>query len=740
MKKNDNFQSFTKYILRTPSYPINFYTSLIENYSSEKLIKIFNEPYFNEAIYIASPIFYETIQKYINDKENTSHDKLRKIELSLLKYIARSSTRCTPFGLFSGCSVGSFDNKNEIRISKKENFKRVNQIDMQIWGHILGHLETNRKVREHLHYYLNKSTYQVADFYRYIEYSYQDNMRVYNISALRVTETLKLISEHSRKGILFKDLIQLLITDLTELEEAKEFIHILIDSQFLVSSLEPTVTGYSEWEEKVNELESIPYIENEVESLKKIFDNINKLDFNHFNNKVRYKNLRKGISKLLIEFEEKKIIQTDLYINCEQNILNKSIDNKIKETLEFLNCLPNRTKQSNINSFINAFKNRYEERTVPLTTALDPENGIGYPIYNSFNDTHDLLEKFNFPNKTQNNTKEDWAKFDLRLEEKLKEAEINNHDYIIMSESDLDSDLFEKKNIPPTFSVMVEVYLNKEIEQLYVDALSSSSAAKLIGRFCNQGKEINELFEEIINKEKIHSQDVISAEIIHLPESKIGNVLRRANFREFEIPYLGKSSLPIENQIYVEDLTISIKNNKIQLWSKTLKKQIIPYLSNAHNYSANSLPIYHFLADLQGSLFDPIQGFHWGVLENHYHFFPRVIYKNVIISKAKWIIRQKELENLLRLKKSQDFESFNQWKIERKLPKYFNIVEFDNKLLIDSEEKICIELFYDVLKTKNSIVLEEYLFSEKEQLVKNEKGDSFTNQFIFSYYSQKQNV
>lgn len=267
--------------------------------------------------------------------------------------------------------------------------------------------------------------------------------------------------------------------------------------------------------------------------------------------------------------------------------------------------------------------------------------------------------------------------------------------------------------------------------------MSSSSAAKLIGRFCNQGKEINELFEAIINKEQIHFEDLINAEIIHLPESKIGNVLRRANTREFEIPYLGKSSLPIENQIYVDDLTISIKNNKIQLWSKTLKKQIIPYLSNAHNYSVNSLPIYHFLADLQSSLFDPIQGFHWGVLENHYHFFPRVIYRDVIISKAKWIIRQKEIDNILRHNKTNDFQSFYQWKIKRKLPKYFNIVEFDNKLLIDSEEKICIELFYDVLKNKKIIVLEEYLFSEKEQLVKNENGDSFTNQFVFSYYSQK---
>lgn len=209
--------------------------------------------------------------------------------------------------------------------------------------------------------------------------------------------------------------------------------------------------------------------------------------------------------------------------------------------------------------------------------------------------------------------------------------------------------------------------------------------------------------------------------------------------REYEIPYLANSILPLRNQITIEDLYVSIKNNKVVLKSKSLNKEIIPCLSNAHNYSYNSLPIYHFLCDLQGQSKNPIAGFNWGVLEKHYSCFPRVIYSGVVLSKAKWMFDYIELENFTKIKFTSEIRNqFRVWKEKMKIPQYVNLVNGDNTLLLDLNVEIGIILFLKTIKPNSKIILEEFLF-EENSVVKDENSSSFANQFILSFFKSNKN-
>ena len=69
---------------------------------------------------------------------------------------------------------------------------------------------------------------------------------------------------------------------------------------------------------------------------------------------------------------------------------------------------------------------------------------------------------------------------------------------------------------------------------------------------------------------------------------------------------------------------ISVRKGKLVLRSKKLNKYIIPRLTSAHNYQRNSLPVYHFLCDMQ-HLGRNMIFFNWGTtLESMFPYRPRV--------------------------------------------------------------------------------------------------------------------
>uniref|UniRef100_A0AAU6WQW3 Lantibiotic dehydratase n=1 Tax=Chryseobacterium endophyticum TaxID=1854762 RepID=A0AAU6WQW3_9FLAO len=62
---------------------------------------------------------------------------------------------------------------------------------------------------------------------------------------------------------------------------------------------------------------------------------------------------------------------------------------------------------------------------------------------------------------------------------------------------------------------------------------------------------------------------MVIAELSHLPESRIGNVISRPSFCEYEIPYLAQSIKTTDKQILIDDLMLSVKGNEIILFQKS---------------------------------------------------------------------------------------------------------------------------------------------------------------------------
>ncbi|WP_394773442.1 lantibiotic dehydratase family protein [Flavobacterium sp.] len=723
---------FADYVLRTPLMPLSFYLNTIENYSTEKAKQLYHNPLIREAISLASPELIKELDKWVKEDTNISNEITKKLEITFLKYVARMSSRCTPFGLFASCSMARIADETKIILEDSDKFKRFTQFDMQFWIALLQEIAVKKEVIPHLRYYPNGSIYQIGEFYRYIEYKYVETKREHSISALRKSAVLTELLHNAKSGLTIEEMIALLADDESEKQEAREFILKLIGFQFLVSELDAVVTGNNEWERIFFILKKIPALNNEFKILEKIQKQLSSLDEMLVPSEKKYQEIKENIKQLEIGFDEKYLFQTDLNSSTIVSTLNASISKKVLQALHFLNGIQTKKKNQDQENFKKAFIHRYESRIMPLTTVLDTEIGIGYLQNQDMNDTHEILEFLEFKSKETKDENQLWTSYDFVLQKKMQECILQSKKTITLSENDFIDFNADFNDAPATFSVMIEVF---DQENIVIESSGNSSAAKLLGRFCHGNSGIHKLTKEIIQKEEDYYSDKIMAEVVHIPESRTGNILRRPVLRNHEISYLAKSGVSANNNIDLNDLFISIQNDTIKLHSKKLNKEVIPCLSNAHNYSTNSLPIYDFLCDLQSQQLKPIYSFSWGILKKHYDFFPRVMYHDIILSKAKWIIKKEEILSFYKMNDEQCYQAFLIWKSYRNIPQYINWTNGDNTLLFDFETQIGMKLFLKSIKNREKITLEEFLFT-KESVVQNQNTYAFCNQFILSFYKE----
>ncbi|MCG2612221.1 lantibiotic dehydratase family protein [Flavobacterium sp. SM15] len=728
-------KSFSNYVLRTPAFPLSVYLELLEDYSEMRLREIIQDPYFEEAIHIASPDLVHFLKKYIENPKALTKGKQKSLELTFLKYLARSSSRCTPFGLFAGCAVGNFGTTNSVELTTKDQYIRFSQFDMCFWMLLLEKLTNNQLVRSGLRYFPNTSLYVLGDFYRYVEFTSLKLKREHKISALRKSPTLEKLLDKAQNGATIDELIEHLVENESEINEARAYVNHLIETQLLISELDPRVTGNEVWDAFFAILNRTDLPKEELQVFYELKLRLELLDHNIIPASDNYRELDALIEKIEVAVDRKYLLQTDLSLSTRENKLDASFSVKTLEALRFLNGIRPQNSPTSLRDFVIAFQERYETREMPLAIVLDNETGIGYLQQAKINDAHPLLDRFSFKEKSGPKVLQAWSSYDYLLEEKLKGCQNKNQAILYLSEKDFPDFNSDWEATPASFSVMVELVKNKGVETVVLESSGNTSAAKLLGRFCSGNKAIHDLTQSIVVAEETHKNDVIFAEIVHIPEARTCNVLRRPVLRTFEIPYLCNPGVTSDRVIGLDDLMVSVRNDVVVLRSKKHNKEVHPCLSTAHNYSGTVLPVYHFLCDLQFQYSKPIYNFSWGVLEHHHRFFPRVVYKEVVLAKARWIIDKEELQHFYMLNGVALLEHFSNWRRERQVSRYVNWVPSDNTLLLDLEQLISVELLLKSVGKYSKIVLEEFLFSD-DAVVKNSQGQGFTNQFVFSYYKQ----
>ncbi len=699
-------KDFGKAVVRTPLYSWEvLFNEAGETKNLEDLVWLFlDDPVFMEGLYWGSPQLYNQVLKL--KEGNIKETKKNNLLYTLKKYLVRASTRPTPYGIFAGSGIKDFD---EAEPGLEPQLERKVRIDMALMQSIKLQLESDPSICLHLLYTVNNSLYRIPGQYRFTETVIENGKWNYQLSSVDHTPLLEKVQ------MLVSDdkLSCKKIYELSKIEAPFEVFYIflkeLIQSQFLVSELRlgPTVEdelvryigvlqrlksdGIKEAQKYLTLLLSMENIANRFTKLP-----VGNLPLDEI------EDLKRQLEDCKIVAHQGHLFHADLKKASGNFVFSTEKVNEIKRGIAILGKLSgsNDPHEDQMKCFIQLFQEKYGTREVPLSVALDPEYGIGFPPQEKLGDTvfNSMIEKIKLTGRKAEND-------ESLLQEKARALYgPPNVEEIRFEEEDLPDLENNLSKLPGAFSVMGSLLPSGKI---LIEGVGKAHANSLLGRFACLDERIHDLCKGLAETERESNKEVLFAEIVFQPGGRIGNVARRPSFFEYEIPLLASPGVQEDRCVPVQDLMVSIYRDEIILRSRKLNKRIIPRLSNAHNYARSTLPVYKFLSVIQ---YSNRSGFNidWSNFAGSRRFLPRVTCQNLILHRACWFLSGKDIATIRDA--VNPVEHLRSFLLKWNIPKLISLAEGDNELFIDTANPDYLELLAREIQYHPMVKLVEWPF------------------------------
>lgn len=734
--------ALNRFVYRIPALPIEELVAPAAYGDIDEYLKsFFNRANFMEAMYMASPEFTAEIPLFMEGKI-TEAKRLSRFRSTALKYIGRMASRPTPFGLFSGCGVGYFEDDNNLRPTEGATLSPRIRLDMGLLTSYSEYILSRKELRKALKFYSNNTIYRFGSKFRYVEFVFKDGEKLYNLASFEASEYIDKLLAVAKNGALFSDFYDLLVDeDVTE-DDVDDFVFDLIDSKILLSELEPLMTGI-EYDEQIFR-QTIEILERKLEPTARSFFEKSFKVFSETRDMFaaiaadgigigpeRYEAIIQVLKQLDLNFPVKHYLQLDSFVTqADRPTLDRAILKDIMDGVSVVTKFCSHSSNGSLAEFKKKFRERFEGQKVKLVEVIDPEAGIGYGNVNN-----EMLDITPFVDEMPigTNPPSDRKSFSWHTElhglllRKSLEAKQQGVQRVQLTKKDLEPLKSKISLLPPTFNAFVSVSFDENGQhQIYFHQVGATSASCLLGRFGFLNNEMHDLIADIHQEESNYFPGKIVAEINHLSESRVGNVMLRPKTRSHEICYVTKSNIVEEGKIELDDLYIHLDNGKIILSSGKLNKEIVPRLSNAHNYYKDTLPVYKFLSDLQEEDTDGYLGLvtDIGQVPDLVDFVPRLEHKNIVIWPAHWYINTDEIRKYFELPDESFHQSLKQYLQTKGLPTWFYLTNREFDLFVDMENIHSLKIFVEEIKNMPKFTLKESLSQKGTQnLITNATGN-----------------
>lgn len=667
-----------------------------------------------ESLFVASPQLYHEVYRWLNNPDRPD----QHLERTLVRYIQRMAGRATPFGLFAGRCTGSVSTKTSLSVPSIGDCRRCSRLDTEYLFALTHHLNTLGDVRRRLEYWPNSTLYMLGGRWRYVQTVFLGGSRHDNLVELDADELLVTLLNRASRGASIDALIDCLLAidnvDPIDRSEAEHFVHALIDQQVLVSTLCPAVTGSEALVDLIDQLIRIggDTATRVGAELHKIHRALRALDSRPVGSMVidAYERIIQAVAAIGVEPDPSRLFHVDLMKPSPSATCGEDVIADVTTAVQILSNIAPNSSGDPLRRFRDAFRARYEMREVALCEVLDDECGIG--LESGSTPEQPLLKGIPFPSSAAGPVGA-FGPREAFLASRLEQTKKTGSTILELSHDDIQQlSSARPATLPDTFAAFaVVIDGSREGEKrnghLLIRYVAGPSGVNIMGRFCHADPELHERVRSHIRNEESLRPDAIFAEVVHLPSGRLGNVVSRPSLRQFEIPYLGRCGVSEPYQIPISDLFVSVVNDRVVLRSARLGRQVIPRLTNMHNFRRGQ-PIYRFLCMLQGQGVTQWLSWHWGALEQS-SFLPRVVFKRIVLSRAQWKLSKQLLGSLSVGSTEDSIRMIQQWRNENGCPRFVALVDADNELPVDFENVLSLEVFIHAVKKREQALLTEML-------------------------------
>jgi thiopeptide-type bacteriocin biosynthesis protein len=699
----------------------------------EHLTLLANDPLVQEAIWLSSPSLFEALERWRAEPDSR---KGLRAELAFFRYIARLSWRPTPFGLFAACSLGDIGDQTQLQVPSR--FRRYTRLDMGFVQRLVDTIVADPDTRKELRFELNSSIYYVGDRVRFVEPRIVPAGRAYSIQEIQRDQYVDRILGAASSDASVGALCQALVEDGVTVEEAEHFVNELIDCRLLVPTIEPRATGNDPLASLLDALASMNISRDLTARLETVLAALRELDASTKPvSPTRYQAIKALLPSVPQGEFDGTLFQVDMVGSETTPMIGQEVVKELARGAELLARLTPKLFQDPLRRFRDEFQRRYEMQEVALTTALDPEVGVGFPP-GSAEDGAPAFVRELAPHPSAEPVG-NWRARDTALLRALTQVLRAGHDELSLTDADLEELEPEDRYILPevyyvcaTIAARSSSALNAGDFRVLVDSCAGPPGARLIGRFCHVEDRLRDSVIAHLRKEEACRPAAVFAEVVHIPQGRLGNVILRPVMRAYEIPYLSPASVASPFRIQITDLMLSVQGDgRLVLRSQLLGVEVIPRVTNAYNgYAQHNLPVYAFLSWLQHQESGLGKKWDWGALSEA-PFLPRVRCGRLILSRAQWRLTPSQRLSIANARGSELFKVVTALRRDIRLPRWVLLHEGDNALPCDLENVVSLEALAHVLRRENRLLTE--LYPDSEEFVATNDSGTFMHAIVVPF-------
>jgi len=681
-----------------------------------------------EALYLASRSLVTSLSRWF---ENPDDKKGNRIESALVAYWSRLTGRSTPTGLMAGVSVGTTTGRaTTLRLGPVDAMKRQLVLDSRFLMRLCDAVNSDPEARLRIMYSCNSTMNAMNSHVALIARSSGGgnvNERTYDATECALDEALEMAIRGASGRTTLPSLVKLLTgSDNSAHEEVTDYVASLVDSDVLVTSIEPPLTVSDPERTLLGELEAVsPSAHALLSSAIEQADAISREPL--------------GVSPDTYE-RARSILPMDSYPSlaggdvwqahlskCGGELtLGREVLKGVEKALRAAMVLRRRVTGPWEN-FKKDFIQRYEDRTVGLLDVLDQRRGMPFALPFGRVPEELFVGLKIAPQKLPRAP--DWGRTERLLFRAIVDGiragdrEIRVPDTLI-SEGDEDA----AGPLPSCIAVLCSLIADSEDAvnrgDFRVLLENVGDAISLIARFCRTHPDLQKELNSLIQHEEGLRPDTVFAEVVHWPvgEYPIANVLWRPALRRYEIPVLGRSGAPQDSQLALSDLRVAVRDDRVILLSDRLQKEVVPCNDTAHSYDgARQLPIYQFLSNLRR------QDMHWSPTWIHpvfseFQWLPRIVNGRSILLPATWNLDDQRLKTFRVNGAVETYDVVSRWRDEERVPRYVALVDGDKKLPFDLDNVLSVKSFARHIRKRSRATVSELLTDEGQLCVTGPSG------------------